>query len=245
MKKILLTLSLLFCFIHSNGWSETINDLIVRDGLYYKKFTDVPFTGKVTGKKQGQLKNGLKEGLWNYYHDNGQLHERGNYQKNLKVGNWVSYTKEGELVYKGSFNQGLKQGDWIESRDWMNYSKFFLFQDYSSHKNGILDGPYKKICRNGNLRLEGTYKDGKTEGKWTEYGCSGSLWEITNYKNGLLNGPYRRYNDYGTTKGNYKNNKKEGEWIVYNYSLKMKSGYIDKDRSGTFKNGKKISDYKD
>ena len=29
-------------------------DLIVRDGLtYYQKFSDVPFTGKTSGKKQG------------------------------------------------------------------------------------------------------------------------------------------------------------------------------------------------
>ena len=46
----------------SVSWSEDIdwNDLVERDGLFYKKFTDVPFTGKVTGVEQGSLKNGKK-----------------------------------------------------------------------------------------------------------------------------------------------------------------------------------------
>ena len=41
---------------------ETVDwdDLVERDGLFYKKFTDVPFTGEVTGQKQGRLKNGEK-----------------------------------------------------------------------------------------------------------------------------------------------------------------------------------------
>ena len=37
--------------------------------FYYKKFTKVPFTGKVTGKEQGELKDGKKEGKWVYYNE--------------------------------------------------------------------------------------------------------------------------------------------------------------------------------
>ena len=82
MNKTLITFfTLLICLTSSISWGETMNDLIMRDGLYYKKFNDVPFTGKVTGKKQGLFENGIKEGLWNYYHDNGQLHEKGSYKK--------------------------------------------------------------------------------------------------------------------------------------------------------------------
>tara|TARA_B100001971_G_C18039092_1_gene456659 strand:+ start:145 stop:294 length:150 start_codon:yes stop_codon:yes gene_type:complete len=29
---------------------ETMDDLVERDGLYYKQFTDVPFTGKQLGR---------------------------------------------------------------------------------------------------------------------------------------------------------------------------------------------------
>ena len=41
-----------------------MDDLVEREGLYYKKFTDVPFTGKVKGKGNGEIRNGKKEGRW-------------------------------------------------------------------------------------------------------------------------------------------------------------------------------------
>ena len=72
MKKILIIFfTVLFCLTSSVVWSLEFKDLVYRDGLYYKKFTDIPFTGKVTGKKQGLFENGIKEGLWVYFHENG------------------------------------------------------------------------------------------------------------------------------------------------------------------------------
>ena len=59
----------------SVGWSKTINsdDLIEKDGLYYEKFTDKPFTGKVTGEKQGKIKKGKIKGKWKEYWESGTL----------------------------------------------------------------------------------------------------------------------------------------------------------------------------
>jgi hypothetical protein len=59
--------------------SETWDDLVDRDGLTYKKFSDVPFTGKLTGEFQGAYKNGKKEGVWVGYHYNGQLSSKTDY----------------------------------------------------------------------------------------------------------------------------------------------------------------------
>ena len=50
--KTLLTI-LFISLLSSPSWSVTIGDLVERNGLYYEKFTDIPFTGKVTGKEQG------------------------------------------------------------------------------------------------------------------------------------------------------------------------------------------------
>jgi len=43
------------------GGEVPLDDLVLReiDGLYFKKFTEVPFTGKVTGKEQGSVKDGI------------------------------------------------------------------------------------------------------------------------------------------------------------------------------------------
>jgi hypothetical protein len=70
----ILLLTLLF---PSLAYGVTMDDLVYREGLHYKKFSDVPFTGKVTGKSQGSLKNGKKDGLWVYYWSNGELESKG------------------------------------------------------------------------------------------------------------------------------------------------------------------------
>ena len=53
-------LTILLCLSASIVWSETMGDLIWRDGNYYKKFSDVPFNGKVNGDIKGLIKNGKK-----------------------------------------------------------------------------------------------------------------------------------------------------------------------------------------
>ena len=75
MKHILTSVVLLvFLFPALASGEEVVDwdDLVERERIFYKKFTDVPFTGEVTGKKQGRLKDGVKDGPWVYYYENGQ-----------------------------------------------------------------------------------------------------------------------------------------------------------------------------
>ena len=53
--KTLLTI-LVISLLSSPSWSETMDDLVKREGIYYQKFTDVPFTRKVTGKEKESFK---------------------------------------------------------------------------------------------------------------------------------------------------------------------------------------------
>jgi hypothetical protein len=95
------------------GLTESLDfrDLVKRDGLYYKKSTEVPFTGKVTGKKQGSFKNGKKDGLWVRYHSNGQLWGKGTYMNGKRDGSWFWYQDNGELWSKGTFKDGVRVSD--------------------------------------------------------------------------------------------------------------------------------------
>jgi antitoxin component YwqK of YwqJK toxin-antitoxin module len=62
-----------------------MNDLVITNGLYYRKFTEVPFTGNTTGKTQGSFRNGKKHGPWVSYHDNGQLRSKVTYKDGKMV----------------------------------------------------------------------------------------------------------------------------------------------------------------
>ena len=53
--KTLLTI-LVISLLSSPSWSVTVFDLVERNDLYYEKFTNVPFTAKITGQEQGSIK---------------------------------------------------------------------------------------------------------------------------------------------------------------------------------------------
>ena len=88
-------------------------EIISKNGVYYKKFTSVPFTGKIIGKEIGLIEKGKKEGSWVGYYDNGELR----YSVNFKNGDWEvgSYNGQGTFTYSngdqylGEFKDGKKQ----------------------------------------------------------------------------------------------------------------------------------------
>ena len=73
MKRFLAPILLLVLLFPSLAFGETMKDLVKRDGIHYKKFSTVPFTGKVTGKEQGSFRNGKKHGPWVFYNADGPL----------------------------------------------------------------------------------------------------------------------------------------------------------------------------
>ena len=87
-----------------------MDDLVNRGGLYYKQFTDVPFTGKVTGIDQGSFKNGERDGAWVRYWNNGQLREKVNFKNGKMEGSGFGYHRNGQLAGKVSFRNGKREG---------------------------------------------------------------------------------------------------------------------------------------
>ena len=87
MKRILAPILLLTLLFPSLAFGEQYDDLVKRDGIYWKKFSTVPFTGTVTGKIQGELKDGKKEGPWVFHKVDGTKNElsTGTYKDGVKV----------------------------------------------------------------------------------------------------------------------------------------------------------------
>ena len=95
------------------------------------------------------------------------------------------------------------------------------------------------------IMTEGEFKDGKKEGKWTDYFIGGKKREEAYYKNGVLDGHYNAYNDDRSSvalSGNYVNGKRDGEWNMMNLNGQV----IEKDeyRDGKVRSRKlTISNY--
>jgi antitoxin component YwqK of YwqJK toxin-antitoxin module len=161
MKRFLAPILLLTLLFPSLALGETMKDLVERNGLHYKKFSDVPFTGKTTGELQVTFKNGKAHGPWASYYPNGQLWEKGNYKDGKREGPSVEYYdngRNGQLVNKGNYKDGKKEGPWA-------------FYD------------------NGQLMGKGNFKDGKQEGLWVTYHDNGQLKGKENFKDGKKVGP--------------------------------------------------------
>ena len=95
------------------SWGETMDDLIERDNVYYKKFSDVPFTGKVTGETQGYLNKGIKIDWWEEYWPNGQLKTKVWFKNGKREGSFVMYWDTGQLGSKGNYKNGKQEDTWV------------------------------------------------------------------------------------------------------------------------------------
>ena len=128
----------LFLFSSPIVLSEEIGflDLVEREGIWYKKFSEEPFTGNVVGEWRGGVAKGKREGKWTRWWENDQLRMRTNYKNGKEEGLEEWYDENGQLKYRYYF------------------------------KNGELDGLREGYCENGQLRARGHYKNGESVGKW-------------------------------------------------------------------------------
>ena len=112
MKRILAPILLMVLLFPSLALGEevTMEDLVIRDGLHYKKFTDVPFSGKTTGQKQRTFKDGVLDGPWVYYYSSGRLFVKGDYKNGEREGPWIDHDKNGTVHENltGTYKNGVK-----------------------------------------------------------------------------------------------------------------------------------------
>ena len=106
-KLFLIPLILFFLYpLTSVGETFTMDDLVVRNDLYYKKFTNVPFTGDLYDQNLfGSIVNGKKEGEWVSYYWEGQLRYKEVY-KNGKIESDEFYNTNGEIIFLNYYKNG-------------------------------------------------------------------------------------------------------------------------------------------
>ena len=116
MRKLTITfLTIVFCLTSSIAFSKTVapTDLVERNGITYKKFSNKPYSGVAeTYFYNGQLnrietyKDGKKEGVEEWYDENGKLWMKGTYKDGKKDGVVEWYHENGRLVKKFTYKNG-------------------------------------------------------------------------------------------------------------------------------------------
>ena len=179
---------IIFFFIFltfSKVCSESVNklDFIWKDGLIYKKKSDIPFTGELIKKKdKGFFLNGKPEGKWLRYFDNGKIHIKYYYLNGKKNGLWETYYKHGQLRVKETWINGSRQGKFEY------YYENGNLKIKGKYKNGKKEGSWEYYHPNGYIKERGNYIEGKKEGIWKLFFMNGNLRTIFTYKkNEIIN----------------------------------------------------------
>ncbi len=116
MKKFLILAGIILVFSSCVTKKVNFDQLQDRNGLFYLVNDKEPFTGEiisyVAGKVEfeGEVKNGLKEGLWIYYYANGQKEMEGIYRDGLKEGTWSYWAENGEQDDQEIYKLGNRLG---------------------------------------------------------------------------------------------------------------------------------------
>ncbi len=91
----------------------------VRGGVVYLPNQEEPFTGKnvcvyKNGQKakEGNYKDGKKDGKWTNWHENGQKRSEGNYKDGKHDGKWTNWHDNGQKISEGNWKDGKQDGKW-------------------------------------------------------------------------------------------------------------------------------------
>ena len=110
MNRYTLILTLLLSLISLASLGVDFEDLVEKDGLYYERSSETPFTGRVIGKKQGPMLKGKKEGKWEFYYNDNVLKAKGTYKQGKQDGNFTIYHDNSQILYQGNYLNGKKEG---------------------------------------------------------------------------------------------------------------------------------------
>ena len=192
-------LSIMFCLISSVSWAEAVSwaDLVENpgDGLVYKKFRDVPFTGVVMATAddpvQRSYKDGVRHGEWVEFDANGLVKTKGDYSEGKiqtimgfengkeTTEEMFSYHENGQLAYKYNDKDGKQHG--LQE----GYYESGQLSFKVNFKEGEQHGLYESYYENGELKFTDNYKDGKQHGLTEFFTKDGSLLFSNKYENGM------------------------------------------------------------
>ncbi|WP_040576201.1 toxin-antitoxin system YwqK family antitoxin, partial [Porphyromonas somerae] len=221
------------------------NDELGREATY-------EMSGKGKLSNPTNIRRGNKQnGVYEEWHDSGQLWYRENYKDGMLEGVREGYYANGHQSVLENYENGQLDGLHVE---WYSNGQLLCRGNY---KNGKLDGILESHYASGQVAFRSNYKFGQQEGVEEVFYENGSLKERTNYKQGVPHGLCEKWylNGQMSSRGEYKDGKEEGtheKWYKngqpfyqYNYENGKMEG-VQKEwhedgqlfTKSTYKNGK-------
>ena len=188
--------------------------------------------------------NGLKQGHWKKYYDNGNMEYDGHFKNDKPVGEFkrffpgnkikaiMNYKEDGRTVKTTLFYQNAKkaaEGTFIGMKKEGQWQYFSYYGGYLSsienYINGEKDGVSYKYYENGKITEEIHWKNGIKQGKWARYYLNEKTIIRSTYVNNKLDGDYEAFYNNGDlkVKGIYRKDNRHGKWLYYDEKGEIKS----------------------
>ena len=162
---------------------------------------------RVKGQKNSK---GQEEGIWEYFHDNGNIHWRIPYKEGKRDGIMEWFYENGNIKTRIPYVEGNKDGIQEEFDEQGNITETYLWKDgevieetkpeltpyIEYHNNGNVyvkgqknsggqeEGIWEWFFENGNIRLRIPFKEGKEDGIEEWFHPNGNITKTTLWKNG-------------------------------------------------------------
>ncbi len=127
-------------------------------------------------------KNGLKQGIWIIYYNNGEKKSEINYENGVPKGKAIFYYPNGNIRESGNWQVDHWVGDYK-----YYYESGQLSYDWEYNEKGKREGEQKYFHKNGENKYAGIWINGKTEGVLKVYSEDGVLIQEKVYASGKLN----------------------------------------------------------
>jgi len=225
---------------YTKGIGRVENEVIVGPWQLFNS------TGRLTAKGVFNAK-GKREGMWEFYNEQGNLSETAEYlngevsgknivyfdngrkkivttYKNDELdGEYLLYNRNGALKQKKYFKEGKLEGVYETFHD----VGAELLESKALYENGNIKERYIEYYANGAVDSEVNFKNGEAHGREIEYHPNGTPSTDLISKNGYANGYYKTFHANGspkwvgqTTEGSY-----SGDWQTFYHNGTLQSEY--------------------
>jgi antitoxin component YwqK of YwqJK toxin-antitoxin module len=165
--------------------------------------------------EEGEYVDGVRQGKWNLWHENGKLRRTEIFLNGKLEGSWKQYRDDGTLESEESYRGNLRDGKWVaydttgkhidaqvEYKAGVPHGVWTYYFDEAKMKEYVDDGTLKPeqakaLLEMHQKRLEEHFNDGQPDGDLTSWYPNGKIERTKHYKNGLLDGDEVIYKENG------------------------------------------------
>lgn len=144
------------------------------EGVFYGH-TEVATTAS-KNERAAKTAGSIKDGLWQYWYENGKLHSEENYKMGAETGTWKTWYMNGTLSSQIDFISG---------------EAIYYYETGKKQSEGLMlkgmlrTATWTGYFENGQKNYQGAYKNGVKDGTWTWWNEKGEETAKEKFQNGV------------------------------------------------------------